>query len=197
MQRGRSRRWFDDHGWWLGDVTFDPGRNPGAYVVVGVTWMWDPDPDGDPKGWSFSERIRTRQEGEMIIYESEGQFAPLVRRYSELAADLVRRNRDALTDPQRATKIVNRRRHDDLGVLWGLAGRVDRARSNFEKVVRYADSSEAKRYAVARAQRDARRARELIELLDDTSAFRARIADEMRETRLHHKLAPDAELPAA
>ena len=159
--------------------------------------MWDPSDDGEPSGWSISERVRTRQEGEMIIYESEEQFAPLVRRYAELAADLVRRNRESLTTAGGALKRVNRRDDLDRGVLWGLAGRPERARRNLEKYTRYAESAEAKRWAAARTRRKAQRAAELIGLLDDPNAFRARIADEMRATRLQFKLPPDALLPEA
>jgi hypothetical protein len=40
QQSGRSRTWIDDHGWWLGIVEFQPGRNDGSYLNVGVMWLW-------------------------------------------------------------------------------------------------------------------------------------------------------------
>lgn len=33
---GRSRTWIDDHGWWLGIVEFQPGRNNGSYLNFGA-----------------------------------------------------------------------------------------------------------------------------------------------------------------
>jgi hypothetical protein len=35
-QRGRSRLWIDDHGWWLGVVDFTPARIAGSGLVVGA-----------------------------------------------------------------------------------------------------------------------------------------------------------------
>ncbi|MFD7945255.1 hypothetical protein, partial [Streptomyces sp. NPDC059744] len=40
QQRGRSRIWIDDHGWWLIVVEFQPGRLGGSYLNVGVMWLW-------------------------------------------------------------------------------------------------------------------------------------------------------------
>ena len=202
QQRGRSRRFLDDHGWWLGDVTFEPGRNPGAYIWVGVTWMWDPSEDGHPGGWSFSERIRTRDEGEMIVYESDEQFAPLVRRYAALAADLVRRNREQLRDLRQAARTmsrraVNRGQDVDAGVLWALAGEPGRARKSFARYTKYYERTRHETWSTGHAKRKHDRVLALLALLDDPAAFRVRIADEMRETRAQFELSPDAELPAA
>jgi hypothetical protein len=40
-QKGRSRTWLDDHGWWLTVVEFQPsGFDHGTYLNVGVNWLW-------------------------------------------------------------------------------------------------------------------------------------------------------------
>src|ERR1044072_7492758 len=39
-QRGRSRLWIDDHGWWLGVVEFTPSRTVGSGLHVGAMWLW-------------------------------------------------------------------------------------------------------------------------------------------------------------
>jgi hypothetical protein len=43
VRQGRSRIWFDDQSWWLGVVEFKPSnRKPGAYLNVGLTFLWHP-----------------------------------------------------------------------------------------------------------------------------------------------------------
>jgi hypothetical protein len=40
-QKGRSRTWIDDHGWWLAVVEFQPSSwSLGSYLNVGVMWLW-------------------------------------------------------------------------------------------------------------------------------------------------------------
>jgi hypothetical protein len=42
-QRGRSRCWIDDHGWWLITVEFQPSSwSKGSYLNVGAMWLWRP-----------------------------------------------------------------------------------------------------------------------------------------------------------
>src|SRR5436309_1568598 len=41
QQRGRSRLWLDDHGWWVVVVEFQPsGWSIGSYLNVGAMWLW-------------------------------------------------------------------------------------------------------------------------------------------------------------
>jgi hypothetical protein len=43
IQKGSSRVWFDDHGWWVVMVMFNAsGFGKGSYLVVGSTPLWDP-----------------------------------------------------------------------------------------------------------------------------------------------------------
>ena len=41
IQKGRSRTWLDDHGWWVGVIEFQPsGWSRGSYLNVGACWLW-------------------------------------------------------------------------------------------------------------------------------------------------------------
>jgi hypothetical protein len=53
-QKGRSRLWYDDRGWSLTVVEFQPGRSPGTYLNVGAMWLW-----ADRSAWSFDYGYRT------------------------------------------------------------------------------------------------------------------------------------------
>src|ERR1035437_4285858 len=42
-QKGRSRTWFGDHGWWLAVVEFQPSSwSKGSYLNVACMWLWYP-----------------------------------------------------------------------------------------------------------------------------------------------------------
>ncbi len=42
VQKGQSRTWIDDHGWWVIMMEFQPsGWSKGTYLNVGVCWLWD------------------------------------------------------------------------------------------------------------------------------------------------------------
>ena len=43
VQKGHSRTWLDDRGWFLITVEFQPsGWSKGTYLNVGATWLWHP-----------------------------------------------------------------------------------------------------------------------------------------------------------
>jgi hypothetical protein len=68
MQKGRSRLWYDDHGWWVGVVEFQPSAwGKGSYLNVAAMWLWNA-----KDHWSFDEggRVETFHE-----FEDESQFS--------------------------------------------------------------------------------------------------------------------------
>src|SRR5687767_4381931 len=41
FQKGRSRTWLDDQGWWVCVVEFQPSSwSRGSYLNVGCMWLW-------------------------------------------------------------------------------------------------------------------------------------------------------------
>jgi hypothetical protein len=71
QRKGRSRVWFDDHGWWVGVVGFQPSRfSRGSYLNVGAMWLWSGNSHvTDQVG------VRVRR-APFVSYESDAQFAP-------------------------------------------------------------------------------------------------------------------------
>lgn len=42
VQKGRSRVWLDDQGWWVGMVEFQPSSwSKGSYLNVGACFLWN------------------------------------------------------------------------------------------------------------------------------------------------------------
>jgi hypothetical protein len=51
MQKGRSRIWFSDHGWWLAVIEFQPTSwGKGSYLNAAAMWLWNA-----KDHWSFDE----------------------------------------------------------------------------------------------------------------------------------------------
>jgi hypothetical protein len=124
VQKGRSRIWLDDHGWWIGLIEFQPsGFSNGAYLNVGVAWCWMV---ADDPHVSFS--LGYREKGH-VEYESDEQFEPEARSLAVHAADRAEQFRSRLSTMDMA---ANEARQEgervgsgwpawDAGVALGLA----------------------------------------------------------------------------
>lgn len=77
-QKGRSRLWLRDNGWWLIAVEFQPsGWTKGSYLNVGAHWLWS------NMGF-LSFDVSERADG-FAEYESDSQFTPLARGLADIA----------------------------------------------------------------------------------------------------------------
>ncbi len=138
MQKGRSRTWLDDNGWWLAIVEFQPsGFSRGSYLNVGAMWLWRP--DDDPfLFYAVGGRV-----AEFVAFESEEDFAPKARGLALRAAQEVERLRALFPDVARAAAYLvaevdkypeekNPEEAFDAAIASGLVGAAERARSLFD-----------------------------------------------------------------
>ena len=78
FQKGRSRTWLDDRGWWLGVVEFQPSSfSKGSYLNVGAMWLWH----RTIKHIQFDVGHRVADVG-YVEFESEAQFAPEAEKFA-------------------------------------------------------------------------------------------------------------------
>jgi hypothetical protein len=92
-QRGRSRLWIDDHGWWLINVEFQASSwSRGSYLNVGVQWLWHRFP-----GLCFEYGARVAEAG-FVDFESPEQFEEGANRLAALAAERVLAYREVAGD---------------------------------------------------------------------------------------------------
>ncbi|MET9463163.1 hypothetical protein ABZY05_50885 [Streptomyces canus] len=135
-QRGRSRLWIDDHGWWLGVVEFTASRTVGSGLYVGAMWLWH---DVDHLAFHV-DSVRTGPEQ----FRTEDQFTPLALELSRQAAANVTALREKFPAlPNVARYLTSRpvRRgfvwdSFDAGIAAALVGDPDAARDHFERVLR-------------------------------------------------------------
>jgi hypothetical protein len=109
-QRGRSRIWLDDNGWWLGVVYFKPsGYSRLSDLEMNVTWMWNRRSDITFDLWEVIRFHSVDFDVAYAQYESDEQFAPLARRQATVAADAVLRTRLLLSTLEAAADVLRQR----------------------------------------------------------------------------------------
>ena len=202
-QKGRSRTWYDDQGWWAGLIEFQPSDwTRGSYLNVGVQWLWDTHwdtlaafmyPD------SYEVRVPIPGEGQLLKYMSDEQFATLVEKMVDRAAERAADFRKLFCDVEAAAKVLAAceqvERKVDAGIALGLVGDREGARQRFDQFLEYDASEEAQEYRGDWEDARADRVRELRAQVNHTKRFRALIAEDIRGVRAAAKLDPDASLP--
>lgn len=200
-QKGRSRTWIDDHGWWLIVAEFQPsGFSQGTYLNVGVNWLW-----WAKKHLSFDygNRVRwtttmdpiqltdgDRHTNDFVAYQDEHQFDDAVRAVCHVAARRVAELRDLFTDVPSTAQALNAHATTDqgwpsyhAGVAAGLSGDAATARSRLLHVAHGPPTSPWQEELV-------RDARDLSELLDDHPAFVERVTNTVVQARALLRLEP-------
>jgi hypothetical protein len=174
-QKGRSRFWFDDHGWWAATVEFQPSSwSKGSYLNVGAMWFWHP-----ADHWVFNEfeRVAPFQE-----FRDDVQFAEVASQLAERAASqvLVLRQKfnsiEAVAAHLTQTPTGGFWQDYQAGIAASLVGDTSTAAARFQAVASIAATAPWIGEAQARAQR----------LFDSfTSMTRARelVAAEVARTR--------------
>lgn len=176
-QRGRSRTWIDDHGWWIVVIEFQPsGWARGSYLNVGVMWLWR-----DQDYISFD--LDYRKKG-FIEFQNERQFVQAAEELSHLAASEATRHRELFPNVKAAADYYLSDENEsngfwpsfNAGIACGLAGYTDEAKRFFSRVNTDGDD----RDWVVRAAETAANYQERIE---DSVGFRRHILRIIKKTQ--------------
>lgn len=179
QQKGQSRLWYDDHGWWLILVEFQPsGWDKGTYLNVGVHWLWYPK---DYMSFDYGNRIEP-----FTPFISEIQFDAEAHRYAQRAAKAILDHRKKFSSIKKTAKILINEKYltcwglYNAAVIAGLNGSMKKAESLLTSL-RLEEAHldwqlELKKTAI-----------ELLTLVSDVNRFRNRISTIVATTRqLHH-----------
>ena len=191
-QRGRSRFWYDDRGWLLIGVEFQPSSfDKGSYLNVGCCWLWYAKPH-------FSFDLGNREEA-FHRFTSPSDWEPVADRLAQRASELVQYYRSqfgsvadlaAHYDRQPPATFWN---HYHAAIAYGLTDRMPQARHFFRAATADATPTSpqwlkdaAERCAVLNAK------------LADGGEFRGLVQNEIEHARRLMKLPPVAEpIPTA
>jgi hypothetical protein len=132
-QKGRSRLWFDDQGWWVGVIEFQPSSwGKGSYLNVGAMWLWNA-----KSHWSFDDGYRV---GDYKSFGNEGQFSRAARELAERASDEIRTLRQRFASIDTAADYLGGKPKVTLwdyyheAMICLMAGRLANAALAFERV---------------------------------------------------------------
>jgi hypothetical protein len=173
-QRGRSRLWLDDHGWWLVLVEFQLSSwSKGSYLNAGAMWLWY-----EKDYFSFDDGYRV--EG-FAPFEDEAQFSRVAEGLARRAAEEVRRYRSLYPSVHAAALHLAAKSHGfwstfHTAVACGLSHNKVDAMRFFEEVAGTDDDRDW-------AQAAACLAREYATELEDPAGFRHRIREVVLRTR--------------
>jgi hypothetical protein len=208
LMRLDASTWLDDHDWWVVVVDFETIGARGTRLVVYADFLWHA---RERPERSVSARVRERgrlldQDGPELACEAHADDAELeaaAARLAERAATEVHAWREAFPTLRSWSAYLDGAAADggglwreyDAAVASALAGEGERARRWFGRVfdhpVRPEMYPDPDAYYVVQAQRVATA---LTARLDEPSAFRAAVAQQVDATRRRLGLAP---LPAA
>jgi hypothetical protein len=191
FQKGRSRTWLDDRGWWLGVVEFQPSSwSRGSYLNVGANFLWYPK---DYLSFDVGGRARLpigRHGTDYVEFEDEEQFAPLARALVAAAVEKAMEYRSLFQTPRAAASyLASSAGNDDVhtlahaGIAYGWTGDVARARPQFNRLLKSLSRPDP---GWETELRD--RAAKLAALLDDPPAFQRRIEHDIADGRAKLKL---------
>lgn len=111
-QKGRSRTWLDDQGWWLGVVEFQPSSwSRGSYLNVGVNWLWNV---RDYLSFDQGGRVHLDDDGQFVSYDDDAQFAEQAGRLVSRAAEEIASQRERFHTLDRAASTMRSTSIDDL-----------------------------------------------------------------------------------
>jgi hypothetical protein len=181
IQKGRSRIWLDDHGWWVCVVEFQPSYwSRGSYLNVGCMWLWQA-----KDHISFDEGHRVEQFSE---FHNEEQFEAVAKSLAQEAAREVLRYRRLF--PSVHDVCAHYSSHQPEGI-WptfnvatscALAGKPERAQRLFERII---DSRGDDRAWVVNVQAQAS---SLCAIAENTQRFRDVITETIHYARDLQKL---------
>ena len=182
-QKGRSRTWLDDRGWWVCVVEFQPSSwSQGSYLNVGCMWLWS------VKNYlSFDEGSRVEAFSKFLDH---AQFEVQATRLANRAAEEVRRYRLQFPNIDSVSEFYVGRpsmgpghwQNFHAGVACGISGKPNEAVRFFDQFL--ALTGDRPEWLVT-AQADAER---LKALSADTIQFHTVIANRVRQTRELQKL---------
>ena len=183
VQKGRSRTWLDDQGWWLGVVEFQPSSySRGSYLNVGVNWLWNPK---DYLSFNYGHRVHFDDGSQYVEYESDEQFAPLAEKLATAAAEKVLHYRQLFPTVAASAAVLSlgERAWIHAAIALGLNRDSQEARVMFA------------RHIEQRPGGDSDRARSLNGLLDDSESFGNQIREDVIEGRRLLGLDTSVDLP--
>jgi hypothetical protein len=142
VQKGRSRVWLDDHGWWIGLIEFQPSAwSKGSYLNVGACWLWC-----EKDFLSFDDGYRV---GGFVELECMDQFAADMERLAMQAGAELQQLRLRYASLDSTAQYLHEKvdpgiwDHYHAAIACGLTGRIHDSRAHFSEVANCSEENSA------------------------------------------------------
>lgn len=175
QQKGQSRLWFDDHGWWVILVEFQPDKwHRGTYLNTGINWLWI-----DRNYFAYDE---VKHAGSFIAFQTEEQFKDETHQMVKRAAEEVRRYRKNYHSIEAVARLLKRKWRKDNWILYhtavacGLCGQKRQSNKFFNALIKKTCHADWEKFLKQRAM-------QLMETLQDINEFRECIKEQIINTR--------------
>jgi hypothetical protein len=177
FQKGRSRTWIDDRGWWIVHIEFQPsGFSKGSYLNVGAMWLWH---EKDYFSFDVGHRV-----AKFVEFVDERQFTPAVMQLASRAKAEALKLRSQFASihdaarylPGQARRDENRWTELNAAIALGYVGKTFWARRLFKKIERKTPTQEWE-YQVREI------ARRFAETLDRPADFQRNVKEAILRTR--------------
>lgn len=118
FQKGTSRTWIEDNGWYLTVVEFQPsGWAKGTYLNVAIHFLWD-DKDYISYDYCIHAGVYNSRVNDFVAFDGdEGRFFEQVRSLAETAMEKVRQYRQ-FCDWEYAQREIQKNRGHILHMLY-------------------------------------------------------------------------------
>lgn len=144
QQKGRSRTWIDDHGWWLVNIEFQPSSwRTGCYLNIGEQHLWC------ERDHLVFERHERPAGGTAFVEFTgdEAAFDEAMTGLAKLAVAAVLARREEHGDGHEALRYVAETADDfNAGVALGLLGDARAAAARLDGAIQPAYHTQAARY---------------------------------------------------
>jgi hypothetical protein len=183
FQKGKSRIWLDDRGWWLGVIEFQPGGfSKGSYLNVAACWLWY---EKDFLSFDYGDRVES-----FHPFENVDQFQPTAAHVAKRAGETLLALRSRFANIDSTARVLKDTDRNSIwynyhaGIAAGLVGDAETTQARFGLVLKQNPSADWIRELHERVH-------ELLGALRNTAKFRSNVAGIIRRSRGLHKL-PEA-----
>lgn len=175
VQKGQSRTWLDDHGWWVTVVEFQPHSGAmGSYLNVGACWLWY-----EKDYFSFDDGYRVEAFRESLNTQDftlDAQFLAERAKQEVLSLRLKYPSISACADHLRPQPRTSQWAMFHTAIAAGLSGDSRLAEVCFSEILRGKCRTDPDRALHTRAA-------ELSDIAQDTERLKAVITDTVIKTR--------------
>lgn len=188
-QKGQSRIWLDDNGWFTTVIEFQPFRGrQGTTLNVGVNFNWY-----EKEYFSFD--IGYRQDVEFVDYaEGEEKFLTEIQKFCEIALNKVLEYRQNLKDLNNSKQLILSHTFTSeniwgsyhKGTICGLTNEFDKQNEYYQKVLNNSETFEW-------LNELKKRVKILAEKAESQNMFTETIIEIVKKTRILKKL-PETEI---